>query len=107
MNYVAEEVELSYGEYGCPALVKLNRSWQLKLLDRKLVYLIEAILLTAAQFWDPLFALCPYNTMNLASKLGLRMWGIATGVIKERIESVWANRTVRQLDQLFQNNPEW
>ncbi len=106
-NHAAKEVDLSFGECGCPAPVKLNRSWQLELLDCKPVYIKEAIPLTAALFWEPLFAPCPRHTLKLASKLGLRTRGITSGVVKERIEAVWVNKTIRQLDQLFQNNPEW
>ena len=68
---------------------------------------MEAISLTAALFWDPLFALCLRYAMKLASKLGLKTRSIASRLFKERIESVWANRTICQLDQLFQNNSEW
>ncbi len=87
-NHTAEEVDLSFGKCRCPAPVKLNQLWQLELLDRKPVYIIEAIPLTAALFWEPLFTPCPCHTMKLASKLGLRTWGIASEVIKERIEAV-------------------
>ncbi len=87
-NHVAKEVDLSFGECGCLAPVKLNRSWQLELLDRKPVCIMEAIPLTAALFWDPLFAPCPCHTMKLASKLELKTQGIASGVVKERIEAV-------------------
>ena len=54
---------------------------------------MKTIPLTTALFWNPLFVPYPHNTINLASKLGLRTRSIANGVIKKRIESVWANRT--------------
>ena len=65
-NHITKEVDLSYGECGCPAQVKLNRSWQLKLLDCKPIYIMEVIPLVAALFWDPLFTLCLCHTIKLA-----------------------------------------
>lgn len=44
--------------------------------------------------------------MKLAFKLGLKMQGITSDMVKERIELVWANKTINQLDQLVWNNPE-
>lgn len=44
--------------------------------------------------------------MKLAFKLGLKMQDIANIIIKKRIELVWANKTISQLDQFYQNNPE-
>ena len=105
-NHTTKEMDLSFGECGWPVGVEPNRLCQLELLDRKTVYIIETIFLAAALFWDLVFIPCPYHTMILASKLGLRMQSIASGFVKERIESVWANRTICQLDQLFQNNLE-
>lgn len=84
-NHIAKEVHLSFGKCGCLVPVKLNQLWQLELLDRKPVYIMEAIPLVAALFWNPLFATCPRHTMKLVLKLGLRMQGIASRVIKERI----------------------
>ena len=105
-NHAIKKVDLSFGECECPAPIKLNRSWQLELLDHKSVYIMKAIPLAAALFWDPLFAACPRHNMKLISKLELKMRNIASGVVKEIIESVWINATIRQLDQLFRNNSE-
>ncbi len=58
-------------------------------------------------FWDPLFTPWPRYTMKLISKLELKMRGIFSEVVKRKIKAVSANRTICQLDQLFQNNPEW
>ena len=106
-NYAWEEFDLSFAECGYPAAVKLNRSWQLELLNPKPVCIMEAIPLATAIFWDLSFAPCYCYNVKLAFKLGLRTRDIASGVVKEKIESVWANRTLSQLDQLFWNNPEW
>lgn len=105
-NHAQEEVDLSFAEYRYPIIVKLNRLWQLQLLDHKPVCRIEAILLAAAIFWDPSFAPCHCHTMKLASKLGLRTRSIVSKVVKEKIGLVWANKTINQLDLLFWNNPE-
>lgn len=59
----------------------------------------------AALFWELLFSPCLHHTIKLISKLGLRMYSIAIGVVQENIKLGWANKTIRQLDQLFQNNP--
>ena len=68
---------------------------------------MEAIPLAAAIFWNPLFATCHCHTVKLTFKLGLRMQSIVSGVVKEKIEWVWANQTISQLNQLFRNNLEW
>lgn len=59
-----------------------------------------------APFWDLLFVLFHCYIVKLAFKLGLKMQNIANTVIKEKIELVWANRTISLLDELFQNNSE-
>lgn len=105
-NHAREEVDLSFAECGYPAAVKLNRSWQLELLDLKPVCIIETICLAAAIFWDTSFTLCHCYTVKLAFKLGLKTRGIASSVVKERIKFVWANRNICQLDQLFRKNLE-
>ena len=106
-NHDKEEVDLSFAGCGCPAAVKLNRSWQLDLLDPKPVCIIKAIPLASALFWDLSFAPYTRHTLKLAFKLGLRTNKIKSGVMKERIEAVWANRTISLLDRLFRDNPEW
>ena len=97
-NHAAKEFELSFGKCGCPAQVKFNRSQQMELLDRKPVCIMEAIPLATALFWDLLFTLYLRHTIKLASKLELKMPSIASGLVKERIESVYANRSIHQLD---------
>ena len=57
-NHTTQEIDLSFEKYKCLALVKLNRLWQLELLDCKLICLIKVIFLDIALFGDPLFALC-------------------------------------------------
>ena len=106
-NHNQEEVDLSFAGCKCLAAVELNWLWQLDLLDPKTVYIIEAILLAAALFWDPSFAFCTRHTIKLAFKLGLNTNRIKSGMVKERIEAVWANRTVSLLDRFFRDNPEW
>ena len=49
-NHAAKEVDLSFVKCGYPASVKLNRLWQLELLDHKPVCIIEAIPLAVALF---------------------------------------------------------
>ena len=99
-------MNLSFTGYGCSIAIKLNRSWQLDLLDLKPVRIIEVILLIAALFWDPIFVSCLCHTIKLAFKLSLRINKIKSGVVKERIKVVLANRTVNLLDRLFRDNPE-
>ena len=103
-NHIIKEIDLSFGKCECPAPVKFNQLWQLELLNRKPVCILKTIFLVAALFWDPLFALCPHHIIKLVSKLGLRTQSIAIRLVKEKIESVWANKTICQPDQLFQNN---
>ncbi len=106
-NHTIKGVDLRFGQCGYFVPVQLNRLWQLELLDRKSVYIIKTILLTTVQFWYLLFASYPHHTIKLALKLGLRMKNITIGVVKEKIELTWTNKTIRELDQLFQNNPKW
>lgn len=47
-NYDPKKFDLSFSGCGYPNAVKLNRLWQLDLLDPQLVCIIEAILLTVA-----------------------------------------------------------
>ena len=49
-NYDQEEMDLSFAGCRYPAAVKLNRSWQLDLLDLKSVCIIEAIRLQPPYF---------------------------------------------------------
>lgn len=68
---------------------------------------MEAIPLAATLFWDPSFLPCPRHTLKLATKLGLRTRTIPSNLVKERIEIIWANKTISQLDRLFKDNPDW
>ena len=106
-NYNQKEVDFSFTDCGCSNVVKLNRSWQLDLLDLTLVCIIEAILLAATQIWDPIFVACPCHTMKLVFKLGLKTNRIKSGIVKRRIKAVWANKIVSLLNRLFRNNSEW
>lgn len=49
-NHTREEIDQSFAECGCPALVKLNRLWLLKLLDLNPVCIMEAIPLATIIF---------------------------------------------------------
>ena len=106
-NHDLEEVDLSFASCKCPAIVKLNWLWQLDLLDPQPVCIIEAIPLVAALFWDPSFMPCTCYTMKLAFKLGLKTTKIKSGVVKEKIEAVWAHKTVTLFNRLFRDDPEW
>ena len=106
-NHDQKEEDLSFAGCECLNAIKLNRSWQLDLLNPKPVCIIKAIPLTSALFWDLTFALCLCHTMKLAFKLGLRMNKIKNDIVKKRIETIWANRTVSLLDRLFRDNLEW
>ena len=72
-NYIVKEIDLSFGKCRHFTPVKLNRLWQLELLDYKLVCIIKAVFLVAAIFWDPLFILYSRYIIKLASKLDLKM----------------------------------
>lgn len=93
-NHATKEIDLSFEKCGDLIPINFNQSWQLKLLDCKSVCIIKAISLTAALFWNPLFAPYPYQTMKLSLKPGLRMRSITNGAVKKRIEAVWANITI-------------
>ena len=105
-NHIWKEFDLKFAKFDCRAAVKPNRSWQLELLHLKQVCIIEAISLATAMFWDPSFALCHCHIMKLTFKLELKTWAIASVMVKEKIKSIWANRTINKLDQLFWNNPK-
>ncbi len=103
-----EEVDLSFAYSQCPLAVKVKRPWQRKFLDRKSICMVEAIPLAAAIFWDlGNFVLCTWHMLNLAKKLGLKTKNLKTDIVKERIEQIWANRTLAGLDKLFANKPDW
>lgn len=106
-NHDQKEMDLSFAGSGYPNTVKINRSWPLDLLNLKPVYIIEAIPLVAALFWDAKFASCPWNNIKLAFKLGLRINKIKNGIIKEKIKSLWTNKTINQLNRLLKDNSEW
>lgn len=82
--------------------VKLNRSLQLDLLDLKSVCIIEANPLAAALFLNPTFAPCFCHTTKLAFKLGLKTNRIKNGVVKKRIETIRANKTIGLFDKFLE-----
>ena len=92
---------------GCPPAVKLNRRWQIELRERRHACIVETIPLAAAIFWDPNFVPCLRYTLNLATKLSLKTKNLPIALVKERIQSIWANITIEQLDALFKKNPDW
>ena len=106
-NHAEEEVDLSFAGCGCSSGVKLNRPWQIELLEQRLACIVETIPLTAAIFWDPNFVLCLRHMLNLAKKMGLKTRNLSSTLVKERIQSIWANKTIGQLDALFKENPDW
>ncbi len=70
--------------------------------------MVETISLATAIFWDPgNFVPCTWHTLNLAKKLGLKTKNLKADIVKERIEQIWANRTLAELDELFANNMDW
>ena len=106
-NYNHKEMHLSFAGCRCLDVVKLNKLWQLNLLDPKLVCIIKAISLAATLFWDYTFTPYSYHTMKLAFKLDLKTNKIKKSVVKERIEIIWANRIVSLLDRSFRDTPKW
>lgn len=105
-NYNQTKVDLSFVGCKCFDAVKLNRSWQLDLLNSKPVCIIKTILLATTIFLKPTFMFCTCYTMKLAFKLGLKINKIKSSILKERIKTIWANKTIRSLDILFKDNPE-
>ena len=85
--------------------VKANKNWQQKLLNTKIVYIVEAIALAITLFWDPNFLLYPRHTLNLAKKLRLKTKSLKIDLVKEQIGEIWANKIITELDILFTNNP--
>ena len=66
--HAEEEVDLSFIGCGCFLGVKLNKPWQIELLERRPACIIKTIPLAAAIFWDPNFVPCSRPTLNLAKK---------------------------------------
>ena len=87
-NHAKEEVDLGFAECGYSPGVKLNRPWQIELLERRPVCIVETISLAAAIFWDPNFVLCPRYTLNLAKKMGLKTRNLFSTLVKERIQLI-------------------
>ena len=106
-NHAEKEVDLSFAGCGCSLGVKLNRPWQIELLEQRPACIVETIPLAAAIFWDPNFLPCPRHTLNLAKKMGLKTRNLSNALVKERIQLIWANKTIGQLDALFKENPDW
>ena len=69
--------------------------------------MVEIIPLAAAILWDLNFVSCPRHTLNLTTKLGLKTKNLFSTLVKEHIQSIWANRIVGQLDALFKENSDW
>ena len=87
-NHAEEEVDLSFAGCGCSPGVKLNRPWQIELLERRPACIVEIILLAAAIFWDPNFVPYPRHTLNLAKKMGLKTRNLSSTLVKERIKLI-------------------
>lgn len=62
-NHEKKEIDLIFAGCGYSDAIKLNRSWQLDLLDFKPVYILEAIALAAALFYNAIFMFSSYQTM--------------------------------------------
>ena len=87
-NHAEKEVDLSFAGCGCSPGVKLNRPWQIELLERRPACIVETIPLAAAIFWDPNFVPCPRHTLNLAKKMGLKTKNLSCILVKERIKLI-------------------
>lgn len=68
--------------------------------------MIEIISLVMPIFWDCIFVLCPWNTLNLVKKLGLKIKNFKSDIVKECIQKIWANKIITQLNKLFNNNSD-
>lgn len=101
-----EKLDLSFGQYSYSAFVKINKLWQSKFYNLKLVCLLEAIVLMNLIFWDDSFILFPRYIVLLAKKLRLITQHVNNGAIKERIVAFWQNRTITRLNTLFVANPD-
>ena len=44
--------------------------------------------------------------LNLAKKLGFMIKNLSSALVKECIKSIWANKTIKQLDTLLKENPD-
>ena len=106
-NHPEEEVDLSFAGCRCSPEVKLNKPWQKELLEWRPACIVETIPLVVAIFWNTNFMPCPRHTLNLAKKMGRKTKNLPSALVKERIQSIWANRTIGQLDALFKENPDW
>ena len=106
-NHVKKEVDLRFAGCRCSLGAKLNRPWQIELLEQRSACIVETISLAAVIFWDPNFMPCLRHTLNLAKKMGLKTRNLSSALVKERIQSIWANKTIGQLDALFKENPDW
>ena len=84
-NHNKKEGNLSFAICGYPPTVKLNKLWQIELLERRPAYIVEIIMLAAAIFWDPNVVPCPRHTLNLITKLGLKTKNLPSVLVKERI----------------------
>ena len=71
-NHAKKEVDLSFAGCGCSSRVKLNRPWQIELLEQRPACIVETIPLVAAIFWNPNFVPCPCHTLNLSKKWASR-----------------------------------
>ena len=71
------------------------------------VCMVKVIPLAAVLFWDHNFIFCLRYTLNLAKKLGLKTKRLKTNIVKEYIQKILANRTIAQLDKLFNENSDW
>ena len=45
--------------------------------------------------------------LNLAKKIGLKTRNLSSALVKEYIQSIWANKTIGQLYALFKEKPDW
>ena len=106
-NQAKKEVNLSFARCRYPLAIKLNRPWQIELLEERPVYIIETIPLITAIFWNPNFVPYPRHTLNLVKKLGLKIRNFSSTLDKECIQLIWANRTIGKLNALFKENPNW
>ena len=71
-NHAEKEVDLSFAGYKCSKRVKLNRPWQIELLEWRFAGIVEIILLTAAIFWDSILCLACATRSISPKKWALR-----------------------------------
>ena len=84
-NHAKKEVDLCFTMCGCPPAIRLNKPWQIEILEQRPACIVKMIPLAAAIFWDPNFVLYPCHTLKLATKLGLKTRNLPSALVKKCI----------------------